>query len=500
MKKYFYLILVAVTSIATQSCKHRTDTPSIDLVKDSIFYYAKEDYLWYDALPSYEAFNPRGYSSTSGDLATLQSEVDALSQYKINPATGKPYEYNTSYPGESKYSFIDQGQTSSTLLGNNADFGFVLLYGSLSSTDLRVRQVNLGSPAAKAGLHRGDIVTSITGVPSLDYSVSTTISYINGALSANAISMTLKRPDNTVYTATISAASYTLNPVLKDTVFNVSVDKKVGYIVFSTFTALTNAQAPIDAAFDRFISKGITDLVIDLRYNGGGYVETAEYLDNLIIPAAKSGTTMYTAFYNDKLQVDNYPLLANVFSIAKGDFSQAANTVKFVKKKTLGSLNNVMFIVTGRTASASELAINNLRPHMNVKLVGTTSYGKPVGFFGIPVGGYQLYIAEFETKNSAGLGGYYAGMQPGSTDYAGYYSADDLTRDFGNPQENLLARTLSFINVGTYSIPTQQVQSLAGANTISVAQRDAINGKFKDNTFNGMIFDSSKMKLKRGRF
>src|ERR1700712_1486177 len=111
MKKYFYLFLVAVTAIATTSCKHHSETPSIDLVKDSVYMYAQEDYLWYDALPSTDAFNPRGFSSAGDDLTNLQIEVDALSQYKINTATGKPYEYNTTYPGESKYSFIDQGQT-----------------------------------------------------------------------------------------------------------------------------------------------------------------------------------------------------------------------------------------------------------------------------------------------------------------------------------------------------------------------------------------------------
>ncbi|MEO6521453.1 MAG: S41 family peptidase [Mucilaginibacter sp.] len=499
MKKYFYLILLAFAAITTQSCKHRTDTPSIDLVKDSVFYYAKEDYLWNDAIPSYDAFNPRQYSSTS-DINSLQSEIDAISQLKINPATQKPYEYNSSYPGESKYSFIDQGQTGQTLLGNNADFGFFPVYGPLNSTDLRIRYVNPGSPAAKAGIHRGELITAITGVPSLDGSVSSNISYINAALSAASITMTLKRANNTTYTTTVTAASYTANPVMKDTIYNVTASKKVGYLVLSTFTALTNAQSKLDAAFDHFISNNITDLVVDLRYNGGGYVETAEYLDNLIIPAAKSGTTMYTSYFNAGLQADNYPLLSNIFAISKGDFSIPKNTVNFSKKKTLSGINNVIFIVTNRTASASELAINNLIPHMNVKLVGTTSYGKPVGFFGIPVGGYTLYIAEFETKNAAAKGGYYAGMQPASADYPGYYSSDDVTHDFGDPAENLLARSLSYINIGTYSTPQQQVQNLAGINLLSAQQQAALNSKFKDKTFNGMIFDRNKMRLKRGHY
>lgn len=497
MKKYFYLFLVAAIAFTATSCKHHTETPTITLVKDSVYMYAQEDYLWYDALPSASVFNPENFSGSS-DLNALQSEVDALSQYKINPTTNFPYEYNTKYPGESKYSFIDQGQTATILSGSNADYGFYPVYGPLSATDLRVRYVNPGSPAAKVGLHRGDLITSIVGISSLDGSVSANITAINAALTAPTITMTLKRANGSTYTAVVTAASYTANPVMKDTVYTTSNNKKVGYLVFSTFTSPTNAEAQLNTAFSYFISQNITDLIVDLRYNGGGYVETAEYLDNLIVPASKTGTTMYTAYYNSKLQTDNYPLLGQVFNITKGDFSQANNTSYFSKKLSLAITGNVMFIVTGRTASASELTINNLRPQMNVKLVGTTSYGKPVGFFAIPIDAYQLYIAEFETKNSAAQGGYYAGMQPGSTDFPGYYTTDDVTHDFGDPAENMLARCLSYINVGTYSIPQQQIESTNGTPMLSVAQQAALNGNFKEhNTFNGMLFKNSKLKRRR---
>jgi carboxyl-terminal processing protease len=501
MRKYFYLLLIAVTALAaTTSCKHRVDTPAIDLVKDSIYLYSQEDYLWYDALPSMDSFNPRSYTSTSSDLDALQSEVDAISQFKINPTTGKPYEYNSTSPGESKYSFIDQGQTATTLGGSNADFGFFPVYGPLSATDLRVRYVNPGSPASAAGLRRGDLITTIKGVSSLDGTSSANITAINAALSNNSITMTLQRGSTYTYTATVTAANYTANPVMKDTIFNTSNGKKVGYIVFSTFTDLkTNAQAPLDAAFSYFKTQGVTDLIVDLRYNGGGSVETAEYMDNLIAPAATTGTTMYTAYYNNKLQADNYPLLARQYLINKGDFTPANNTSLFAKQTNTLAISRVIFIVTARTASASELTINNLRPHMDVRLVGATTYGKPVGFFAIPISSYQLYIPEFETKNSAAQGGYYTGMQPGSSDYPGYFGSDDVAHDFGDPTENLLARSLSYINVGTYSVSQQQVESINGVPTLSVAQQAALNGKFKEHAFTGMVF-KNKIKLRKNHY
>lgn len=493
MKKNLYLFLLAVTVIAS-ACRKNNQTPTIDMVKDSVYLYAKEEYLWYDALPDYNAFNPRSFSGQS-DLSALQGEVDAISQFKINPATNFPYEYVVTSPGHAKYSFIDQGETSQVLSGNNGDFGFYPVFTKLSSTDLRVRYVNPGSPAAAAGLHRGDLILSIVNVPGLDVNNNTDLNAITAALSARTIGMTLKRANGTTYSVNIASAGYTANPVMKDTVYNTSNGKKVGYLVFSVFTDTTNAKPKLDAAFDYFINQGITDLVVDLRYNGGGYVATAEYLDNLIVPPAKSGTKMYASFYNNKLQAGQHPLLSTQFDIRPGEFSTAANTVRFSKKKSLNlSSNQVTFIVTNRTASASELTINNLRPQMDVKLIGSTSYGKPVGFFNIPVNRYQLYLSEFETKNAADQGGYYAGMTPGSADYPGYLTADDVTKDFGDPTESLLSHALSYINTGTYAIAGPKVESIA-ATTLSVQQQNNLDSKLNDHAFNGMIFNT-RMKRK----
>jgi C-terminal processing protease CtpA/Prc len=495
MKKYFYLLSLLAVVLANTSCrKHSNAATTLQLVQDSVFLYSQEDYLWYDALPTYDAFNPRQFSDQT-DEYTLQDEVDAISQYKINPATGKPYEYNYSYPGEAKYSFIDNGQVATLLSGNNGDFGFYPAYGPLSYTDLRVQYVNPNSPAAAAHMHRGDLITAITGVTSLDGSSQTNINAIVNALNANTITMTLQHSNGTSYTVNLTVASYTTNPVMKDTVFTTTNSHKVGYMVFSQFTDLTNAQPYLDAAFSYFSGQNITDLVVDLRYNGGGSVETAEYLDNLIVPTAKTGTTMYTAYYNTKLQNDQYPLLATQYQINKGDFLPINNTSYFKKTNSL-NISRVIFIVTDNTASASELTINNLIPEMNVQLVGTTTYGKPVGFFAIPINIYSLYIPEFYVLNSANNGGYYTGMTPGSTTYPGYFSSDDVDHDFGNPSENLLARALSYISTGTFSVPQQQVESTTSASTLSVTQLSAMNSKFKKlkAPFMPMV---AKTKLKR---
>jgi carboxyl-terminal processing protease len=218
----------------------------------------------------------------------------------------------------------------------------------------------------------------------------------------------------------------------------------------------------------------------------------------LIVPATKSGTPMYSYYFNDILVNNQETLLTNqvrrdnnnkLYNYGQFNYTVAGNTTKFAKKGSL-NISKVFFIVTGATASASELTINNLRPHLNVQLIGTTSYGKPVGFFDIDINKYQMYIPEFETKNSAGQGGYYTGMTPGSTDYPGIKDYDDPTKDFGDPTEKLLAHALSYVKTGTYSIPEQRVQGLSNSlKTFSVEESNAAAIVLNDNKFSGMIFN-----------
>lgn len=470
MKKnllYFLLLALAFTSCKKDKDNNNTTTTTADqlnLLKDSVYSYAKESYLWNDALPAASTFNPRQFTGST-DVNALQAEIDAFSQYKINPSTSRPYEYNTSSPGTSKYSYIDEGQAATSVGGTGGDAGFSVFYQS--PTDLRIRYVYPNSPASVAGIARGYKVTAINGNTSINYDPNISNSandpnyvFVVNALSANSITLTLLKPDNTTMTATIARGTYTINPVIKYSVITTPTGKKVGYFAFSRFTTLANAQAKIDEAFNSFMAANVSELVVDLRYNGGGSVETSQYIANYIAPASKTGTVMFTETYNSNLQAGNHPMLSRIYRIATGEFSQANNTYNFVKKGTL-NLSRTFFIVTGSTASASELLINNLQPALpnGVQIIGRTSYGKPVGFFGIPVGRYDMYIAQFESRNSLGRADFYQGMVPG-TNFPGVLANDDVTKDFGDPAEGLLARAINFIEKGNYTVASVATQSL----------------------------------------
>jgi len=408
MKKLIYLVVILTAGIFASCKKDKkgSSATSFNLVQDSVYYYEKEDYLWFDALPDYNTFDPRSYGGSS-NLGALTNELTAISQLKINPATGQPYEYYPISPGTPKYSFLDDGTKQASLNGINTDFGFEPLYAN--DNDLRVKYVNPNSPAAAAGLQRGYQILSINGNTDLSYDGNTSNFLINAVYYSSSISMQVELPDGTIKAVNLNTAPYTVNPVLLYKVFNLGSGHIVGYMVFGSFTALANAQPQLNTAFNYFIANGVNDLVIDLRYNAGGVEKTAAYLDDLIAPADKSNTLMYTTYFNSNLQNNIYPLLAKKINITPGMFTVADNQTNFAKALSL-SINRVFFIVTSETASASELTINNLLPEMNVQLIGDTTYGKPVGEMPIPIGHYVLYSPQFSVENSASKGSYYSGM------------------------------------------------------------------------------------------
>lgn len=512
MKRILILGALAATTIFASCSKKNDNTPdevgpskngsTLDLMRDSVFLYAKEAYYWNDGLPDYATFKPRTFTGTN-DLTALAKEINAISQYKINPATGKAYEFEESSPGSAKYSFIDGGETSTELGGTQGDFGFAPLY--IADNDLRIKYVYPGSPAANANIKRGYKVVSINGDPNISYDKGgpRTQFVVNSFFYSNTITLVLQRPDGTQFTTTVNNGAYTTNPILTYKVFNGTNGRKIGYFVFNTFTSPNNAKPKLDEAFNFFAANGVTDLVVDLRYNGGGYVSTAEYLSNLIAPASKDRSLMYSTHFNSILtsgkasilvnQVRRDPTTNQTYNYSQFDYSVAGNYVYFQKTGPIGAIAKVCFIVGGGTASASELTINNILGlgSVDVKLIGSTTYGKPVGFFDIKINKYEMYIPEFETKNALGQGGYYTGMTPGSAQYPGQLGGDDVTHDFGDPQETLLSYALNYINSGKYTTASSQlqVQSFQQKGMFSIDQSSEVGRKLDGGKFNGMVFD-----------
>ena len=416
---HFLVFILILLSIFT-SCQKKVESPAgippsptptpvataDDKVKDTTLLYARDIYLWYNQIPA--SFNPRSF-------ADPDAIMKAIRPYSIEPGFPNPVD---------RFSFamkqVDWNNLSS---GTSSDFGLGIFF--FNSTDLRVKSVERESPSGKAGIKRGWRITKINGSTNIATDQATINTIVDAVFNSKTTSFTFQKPDGTTVDLTLNAASYQTHPVMVDSVYTIS-SKKIGYLVFNSFLGdQTEISNELNRVFTRFATYGVKDIVVDLRYNGGGYVSIAEKLTNYLAPSSATGLMM-TQKYNDKYAAQ-YNTSAN--------FNKAGSV----------SLPRLVFIVSSSTASASELLINNLKPVMDVKLIGrNTTYGKPVGFFPIPVGDWYIFPVSFKTVNKIGESNYYNGFTPDAI------RADGLDKDWGDITETSLASAINFFTTGAF--------------------------------------------------
>ncbi len=479
MKTKLILACIAGLFLIT-ACKKNHDVsgnnPSIntptaeELVMDSVYLFSKEAYFWNDLIPSYTQFNPRQYKGPS-ELQSASNVMNAIK--KLQPLD--------------RFSFVTTIEGSNSIqTGENKDFGFFLKAGSIDkalpydSVYWYVTYVYDQSNAGSAGVKRGWIINKINGTQ-LGYDQSS-VDILNNTFFGTATSANFEfiKPDGSTSIASLSKTSFQANSVLYKNVI-ITDGNKVGYLVFNQFFG-ESSRSELANAFTYFQSQGITDLVIDLRYNPGGSTETQDTLADLIAPLAAGNQKMYTYQFNQQLQQGNFPLLKNKPGFENVSFAEAINTVNYQKAGSL-NLSRVFFIVSGSTASASELLINNLKPYISVKIIGDTTYGKPVGFFPIEIASkYAIYPISFRTINSAGNADYYNGFAPDNL------TPDGVNKDWGDITEPSLAATLKYINTGSFRIAAAAdhlMQLQRGAQQIlkptqQELERNKFTGMFKE--------------------
>jgi len=470
------LFLLALVSSCKKSDSSAPVTPpptqtgtQLDLLRDSVYLYSKEVYLWHEVIPSYAVFNPRQYTGST-DLAAAQNVMAAI---------------RTLQPQDNKhsYSFVTtQAGSDAIQTGGNTDYGFFIKSASLDksapydSVYWYVEYVYKNAPAGVAGVQRGWYISKINNTAITNDNAS--VALLNDVFfgSGSSAAFTFTKPDGSTANINLSKGSYTANSVLYTDVITEGA-KKTGYMVFNQFFG-TNSQTELNNAFTDFAAKGINELVVDLRYNHGGSTETQNLLANLIAPSAASGKTMYTYVFNDSLVAGKFPLLKRKPGFGNVSFQAAINTVNYAKAGNV-ALSRVFFIVTGETASASELLINNLRPYMDVKLVGDTTYGKPVGFFPISLFNYAIYPISFKTVNSAGSAEYYDGFVPDKV------APDGVNRNWGDKEEPSLAAALKYISTGSFRVSAaadEQNQRLLSIQK----QFEPLNSRLYEQKFTGM--------------
>lgn len=437
------------------------------LLKDSVYYYTDYFYLWQDQLPAWNSFKPDQYK-------TAEEVLEALKGYAKDP-NGKLFD---------RFSFLDRtGQVNASIQeGLSGSFGFDVRYNN--DVDLYIKLVYPGSPADKAGLKRGWQVLEINGNGKLDLASfdADNFAFLNQALDVGStISLKLKKTDGTETSVQLTRSTFQMKPILYSQVYTVEA-KKVGYFVFDSFISTENSTGgdtyvknELSHLFADFERQGVSEVVVDLRYNGGGAVITAEYLSDMLVPLTANSKLMYSYAINKEMEADGW----------KDEFFVPVN----FKKTNALNLSRLYFLVTqGSTASASELLINNLNPFIETKLIGEKgTYGKPVGFFPWEIENVDLYAVSFKTTNNLGYGDYFEGIPVDMN------VGDDVSKNWGNPEEAMLKQALYYAQHGAFLSP--KALQAGRMPSVSVENKSIIN-KTLDRKGNHDMFHLKK----KGKF
>lgn len=376
----------------------------------------REWYLYPDLLPA--TVNPASYS-------TVQSLLDAMTATARAQNKDRFFTYITSIAEEN--AFNNSGAT--------AGFGIRLFTDSATSR-LFVTEAFEGAPALNAGIDRGDEILAIGTTEANLRTVADILATggsqgLSDALGpSNPGTTRVLRVANAggTRTLTVAKADYSISPVSSRYGALVLNDggRQVGYLNLRTFIASADAQ--LRQAFNTFRTAGITEVIIDFRYNGGGLVSTAGVLGNLLGANRSSGQILGQLTYRPEKSSQNSTLY----------FTAQPESIAPVK---------LAFIATGATASASELLINGMLPYLtnNLALVGSNTYGKPVGQIAVDRAACddRLRVMAFSVRNASGSDNYFNGLA--STVNVTCRASDDYTRPFGNPAEASVRAALDFL-------------------------------------------------------
>ncbi len=291
---------------------------------------------------------------------------------------------------------------------------------------LRVRYVEPRSDAAAQGLLRGDEIVSANGRSAAQIVAADDFGAFTPTAEGQTLALVLRRA-GVERSVTLSAQAYALTPVNTSTVLQTPGGRRMGYLVVKDM--ISQAEDPLATVFAEFKAAGVQDLVIDLRYNGGGLVSVANTLASYVSGSRGKDQPFTRLLYNDR----------------RAD--RENETYRLAEPRSALSLSRVYLLTGQRTCSASELVINGLRPFVDVVTVGDTSCGKPVGFRPVSRCDTTFSVVNFETVNARDEGRYFDGFD------ASCAVADDLNHPLGSVDEALLSAARQHADSGRCPAP-----------------------------------------------
>lgn len=407
MKKLILFSIIVISLFS--SCKKDPVLPDNTLTpimaRDSLYYIMKDWYYWFD--------KPESENVTLTNKETYKDPYELLEAMR--------------YKELDRWSFIaDYDEFLAEMQGTFVGFGFRI--GVDNSGKARIAMIYNNSSLYAGGVRRGWIIKTISGVdpaPLLIANNGAAYSELVGPPTAGITKVfVFTKPDGTDVTISATKSSFTINTVLLyDTLMLPS--GVTGHLVFESF--ITPSSAELVTAFSYFKSMGIKDLILDLRYNSGGYLTIAQTLASYIAGDRVQGSVFAKLQYNSKRQDYNttFPFKTTPYSMA---------------------LPRVVVITTRSTASASEAVMNGLKPFVNVVSLGDTTNGKPTGMNGWDIGKkYYIWPVTFKMVNSQNQGEYFGGIVPAKL------LPDDITHDFSDRKEECLKEAIHYLQYGAVS-------------------------------------------------
>ncbi|AXE63833.1 peptidase [Hyphomonas sp. CACIAM 19H1] len=424
--------------------------------------WTNETYLWNTEVTDR---NPANFTNRLDYFAVLRT-------FATTPSGKEKDDFHFSEPTEEYLAARNAAPT--------ATYGAsYIAFSTTPPRDFRIRYTEPNSPAStmvsgQPNFERGSRILRINGIDLVSTNSPSDINQLNAALFPSTPgltnSFTVEDPDGATRTVSLTSVNLSSKPVNRTRIISTPTGN-VGYILFNTFSPYASERDIYDA-MAAMQTAGVSDLVLDLRYNGGGLLAVASQLSYMIAGETRTRNQVFEQLRFNAAAGNRNPVTGAVNNPIPFYSTGVGFTVPDGTPLPSLNLPRVFVLSTGSTCSASEAVVNGLRGiGVEVILIGNTTCGKPFGFYPTDNCGETYYTIQFQGVNGQGFGDYADGFIPSNSAASfgvrlpGCQVSDDLSRELGDENERLLAAALSYRgSLACPAVSAQATTAVASAN------------------------------------